>query len=171
MTVLVGAVTPLLSQTIPTTTVTALDGHTLHLPQDLSAGATVFIVGFGRHSSDATTAWEKPVRTRLAHAPGIQFYDAAMIAEVPGFMRSTVTRLIRGKVPEVLRPNFLPLAADEPAWKTAAGYTDASPEVAYVFVVDHTGAVRWSTHAGFTEAGFAQLTEATQRVAAAANRP
>lgn len=171
MAALACAATPLLSQTIPPTAATALDGHAVHLPQDLGPGATVLILGFGRHSSDATTAWEKPVRTRLAHAPTIGFYDMAMIAEVPGFMRSIVTRAIRGKVPEVLRPNFLPLSADEDAWKAAAGYSSAAPEAAYLLVVDHAGTVHWSTHASFSDAGFAQLTEAAHRVAAATNHP
>src|SRR5579875_2279529 len=88
--------------TIPPTQTTALDGHTVNLPHDLSSSATVLIIGFGRHSADATTAWEKPVRTQLARTPALGFYDIAMLAEVPGFMRSIVIRAIRHDVPDVL---------------------------------------------------------------------
>ncbi len=142
---------------IPSTQATALDGHAVVLPRDLPGRATVLIVGFGRHSADATTAWEKPVRQQLAQAGTIGFYDMAMLAEVPGFVRPLVLRAIRHDVPDVLKPNFLPLTGEEDAWKQAAGYATDQPEAAYVLLVDRQGRVQWSTHAGFTSAGFAEL--------------
>lgn len=156
-----------LGPNIPETRVAALDGHAVTLPGNLPGEATVLILGFGRHSAEATTAWEKPVRTRLANPPGIGFYDMAMLAEVPGFMRSLVVRSIRSKVPEVLHPNFLPLTTDETAWKQVAGFNPDAPDAAYVVVVDRVGKVRWTTHARFTEAGFTQLTQVAQHVASA----
>jgi hypothetical protein len=144
--------------TIPATRATALDGHTVSLPQNLGTHATVLILGFGRHSADATTPWEKAVRTQLAQAPAIAFYDMAMLAEVPGFVRPMVVSSIRHKVPPVLQPNFLPLTGEEDAWKHAAGYTPDQPDAAYILLVDHTGHILWSTHAAFTDAGFADLT-------------
>ena len=151
---------------IPSAQVLTLDGHALSLPRDLPARATVFIVGFGRHSQDATTAWEKPVRLQLAHVPAIGFYDLAMLASVPSFVRPLVLSRVRKAVPDVLKPNFIPLTDNEDAWKRASGYLPDQPEAAYVLLVDATGTVRWSTHASFTPAGFAQLTQEAQRLAA-----
>ncbi len=150
---------------VPAVQTTTLDGHALALPQGLPAPATVLILGFGRHSQDATTAWEKPVRLQLAHLPGIGFYDMAMIAEVPGFARGFVLHSIRKAVPDVLKPNFVPLVDHEDEWKHAAGYVSDQSEAAYVLLVDHAGKVRWSTHAAFTPGGFAQLTQAAQQLA------
>ncbi len=144
-------------QTIPVTQATALDGNTISLPQNLSEHATILILGFGRHSADATTAWEKPVRTQLAQSAAVSFYDMAMLAEVPGFVRPVVLRSIRHKVPPVLQPHFLPLTSEEDAWKRVAGYTSDQPDAAYVMLVDHGGRVLWSTHAGYSDAGFAEL--------------
>ena len=146
-----------------------MDGHRVELPRQLPGRATVLIVGFGRHSQNATTAWEKPVRLQLAHPPTIGFYDMAMIAEVPSFIRPLVLRSIRHAVPDVLQPNFIPLADQEDAWKRVAGYAPDQPEAAYVLLVDSTGNVRWSTHAAFSPAGFAQLTQAAQQMAKAAH--
>ena len=154
---------------IPATQATALDGHSVNLPSQLPGRATVFIVGFGRHSQNATTAWEKPVRLQLAHPPAIGFYDVAMIAEVPSFMRSFVLRAIKHDVPDVLKPNFLPLTEREDDWRRVAGYTPNQPEAAYVLLVDAAGKVRWSTHEAFTPAGFAQLTQAAQQLASEAH--
>ncbi len=147
------------AQAIPVTQATALDGHNVTLPQDLSNPATVLIVGFGRHSANATTAWEKPVRQQLAQPGHIGFYDMAMLAEVPGFVRPMVLRAVKHDVPDVLKPNFLPLTGQEDAWKQVAGYANDQPEAAYVLLVDRSGKVRWSTHATFTPAGFAELTK------------
>ena len=151
--------------TIPAVETTTLDGHALVLPRGLPARATVLIIGFGRHSQDATTAWEKPVRLQLAHLPAIGFYDMAMIAEVPGFARGFVLHSIRKAVPDVLKPNFVPLVDHEDDWKHASGYLSNQSEAAYVLLVDRTGRIRWSTHAAYTSEGFAHLTEAAQQLA------
>ncbi len=152
---------------LPPTPVTTLDGRSLQLPQELPAHATVLIIGFGRHSQEATTAWEKAVRLQLVRPPAIGFYDVAVIAEVPGFLRSFVIGRIRKAVPDVLKPNFFPLTEKEDEWKRFAGYTPDQPEAAYVVLVDGTGEARWSTHAAFTQAGFTQLTQAAQQLAVA----
>ncbi len=157
------------AQTIPATRATALDGHSVALPQDLSAPATVLILGFGKHSADATTAWEKPVRQQLAQPGRIGFYDMAMLAEVPGFVRPMVLRAVKHDVPDVLKPNFLPLTAQEDAWKQVAGYANDQAEAAYVLLVDRTGKVRWSTHAAFTPTGFTELTNRARDLAAASH--
>jgi hypothetical protein len=153
------------AQGIPATQAVALDGHPVSLPRDLPGRATILILGFGRHSKDATTAWEIPVRTRLAQTPAIGFYDMAMISEVPGFMRGMVLRAIKHDVPDVLKPNFLPLTDGEDAWKQAAGYAKDQPEAAYVLLVDHDGRVVWTTHAAYSDSGFAELGQRARRLA------
>lgn len=146
------------AQTTPATQATALDGHAVVFPRDLAGRVTVLILGFGRHSQDATTAWEKPVRQQLAQPGGIGFYDIAMIGQVPGFVRPMVLRAIKHEVPDVLKPNFLALTDNEDAWRKTATYNKDQPDAAYVLLVDKLGHVQWSTHAAFTQDGFAELT-------------
>ena len=154
---------------IPPTDAVTLSGQHLSLPKDLPERATVLIIGFGRHSQDATTAWEKPVRTQLARPGSIGFYDVAMIAEVPGFVRPMVLRAIKHQVPDVLKPNFLPLTGDEDAWKRVAGYVPDQPEAAYVLLVSRSGHVRWASHAAFTPSGLADLRRASEDLARTAD--
>ena len=153
------------SAVVPKIRATALDGHPVELPEALSGHVTVLILGFGKHSADATTAWEKPVRTQFAHPPAIAFYDMAMLQEVPSFVRSLVVHSIRTKVPDVLQPNFLPLFDHEEEWKRVTGYAAAQPDAAYVLLVDGRGTVRWSTHEAFSLAGLKRLREAAQQLA------
>ena len=138
--------TPPATGQIPQTSVTALNGQPVTLPGDLHAPGTILILGFGRHSQDATTAWERAVRTGLARPGAIGFYDMAMLAEV-------------------LKPQFLPLTESEDAWKRVAGYTADQPEAAYVLLVDRSGGVQWRTHAQFSDAGFAQLRDRANALA------
>ncbi len=159
------ALQPAFAPRIPATHTTALDGHSVDLPANLPGRATVLILGFGRHSADATTAWEKPVRTQLAQAPAIGFYDMAMLAEIPSFAHSFALHSIRRQVPDVLKPNFLPLFDHENEWKRVAGYSADQPEAAYLLLVDSNGAVRWSTHEAFSPAGFASLRNLAQTLA------
>ena len=159
------ALQPASAPRIPATHTTALDGHSVDLPGTLPGRATVLILGFGRHSADATTAWEKPVRTQLAHAPAIGFFDMAMLAEIPSFAHSFALHSIRKQVPDVLKPNFLPLFDHENEWKRVAGYSADQPEAAYLLLVDSNGAVRWSTHEAFSPAGFARLRDLAQTLA------
>ena len=148
--------------TIPATQAAALDDHTVTLPHDLSP-TTVFIVGFSKKSSDNTTPWEKAVRTQLSTRPGIGFYEIAMLAEVPRFIRGLVVRSLRKEVPDVLKPRFLPLFTDEDAWKRAAAFDPAAPDAPYIVVVDAQGNVKWRTHASFSAKEFGALQGATQR--------
>ena len=151
---------------IPSVQATALDGHTVALPRDLPI-ATILIMGFGRHSSDATTAWEKPTRAQFAHTPNVTFYDMAMLAEVPRFARGFAVGRIRKAVPDLLKPNFLPLFDHEDEWKQAAAFDAHQEDAAYVLLVDREGRIGWSTHQPFTQALFAQLTQAAQALASA----
>lgn len=151
------------------TRVVTLTGKTLELPRDLPAQATVLILGFSRKSIDATTAWEKGVRSSLAHSPDIDFYDMAMLAEVPGFARGWVMRLIRNKVPDALKPNFVALITDEAAWKRTAAYDKRLPDAAYVVLLDRSGAVRWNTHESCTPERFAELSAQARQLAAQAH--
>ncbi len=162
---ILAVVSPLARATsIPLTQAIALDGRAVSLPHDLPA-ATVIILGFTRQSQNATTAWERPTRTQLAHAPAITFYNMAMLAGVPRLARGFALRSIRKAVPDVLKPNFLPLLDHEAEWKQTVAFDSHAEDAAYVLLVDRTGAIRWSTHEAFTPTLFAQLTQAAQALA------
>ena len=154
--------------TIPAATGTALDGHSVALPRDLSGGATVLILGFTQHSQDATTAWEKPVRASLAGPrPDIAFYDMPFLQDAPSLVRPLIVRAIRKQVPDALQPRFVPLTSGEAAWKQTVGYSKDAPDAAYVLLVDRSGNIRWQTHEPYSQARFDELALAARSLAAA----
>jgi hypothetical protein len=155
--------------TIPTATATALDGHTVSLPRDLPGRATILILGFSQHSQTATTAWEKPIRSSLASAPAIGYLDMPILEDAPSFIRPLILRSIRKQVPDVLKPNFLPLTSNEAAWKQLTHFSPTSPDAAYVLLVDRAGNIRWQTHEPFSPTHFEELATAARHLAAEAN--
>jgi hypothetical protein len=151
--------------TIPASTGTALDGHIITLPRDLNR-ATVLILGFSKDSADATTAWEKPVRTSLATNPAIGFYDMPFLEDAPSFIRPLILRSIRKQVPDALKPNFVPLTSGQASWKQLTGFTKDAPDAAYVLLVDRSGQVLWQTHEAFNPTRFDELATAARKLAA-----
>lgn len=152
--------------TIPPSTSTALDGHTLALPRDLPARATILILGFSQHSAATTTAWEKPIRSSLAAAPAIGYLDMPCLEDAPAFIRPLILRSIRKQIPDALRPNFLPLTSNEAAWKQLTHFSPSAPDAAYILLVDRSGTIRWQTHEPFTPTLFADLSTAARNLAA-----
>jgi hypothetical protein len=159
---------PATAATIPSTTATALDGHTITLPQDLSPRATILILGFTHASAGTTTAWEKPIRATLADEPSIGYFDMPFLQDAPSFVRPLILRSIRKQVPDILKPRFLPLTSGEAAWKQIAGYTPSAPDAAYVLLVDRHGNILWQTHDPFTPTRFQELSTAARHLAAEA---
>jgi hypothetical protein len=157
-----------LAATIPAATGTALDGQSVSLPRDLSPSATILILGFSQHSQDATTAWERPVRTTLAGPgpkPAIGFYDMPFLQDAPSLIRPLIVRAIRKQVPNALQPRFVPLTSGETAWKQISGYTPTAPDAAYVLLVDRSGSVLWQTHEPYSQVRFDELATAARRLA------
>ena len=157
--------------TIPTATGTALDGHTVTLPRDLPARATILILGFSQHSADATTAWEKPIRASLAGSPAnsppdIGYLDVPFLEDAPSFIRPLILRSIRKQVPDVLKPHFVPLTSGEAAWKQITNFSPSAPDAAYILLVDRSGTLRWQTHEPFTPARLNELQTAARNLAA-----
>ncbi|MBW4037764.1 MAG: hypothetical protein HIU91_02620 [Acidobacteria bacterium] len=151
--------------TIPASSGTALDGQTLTIPSGLTAPANILILGFTRSSSDATTAWEKPTRISLA-SPTIHYLDIAFIQDAPSFIRPLIVRSLKKVVPDPVKPQFIPLTAQESAWKQTVGFSPQDPDAAYVLLVDRSGHVRWQTHESFSTDRFNQLAAAARQLAA-----
>jgi hypothetical protein len=165
-TLLLSLTLPSAATTIPAATGTALDGHTVILPRDLPGHATVLILGFSQRSADTTTAWEKPVRASLSNTPGMAFYDMPFLEDAPSLIRPFIIRSIRKQVPDIVKPNFVPLTSGQTAWKQASGFTSSAPDAAYVLLVDKAGNIRWQTHEPYSDALFAQLSQAAKAIAA-----
>ena len=87
------------------------------------------------------TGWGKRLAADYRGSSSVVYYEMPVLAGVPKLLRGYVVKKIAEDVPERAKPRFLPVYAQEAEWKAAAGYGEA--DVAYLLVVDGTGAVRW----------------------------
>jgi hypothetical protein len=159
------ASTPAIANSIPASSGTTLDGRKMTLPADLRSPATILILGFSKDSQAATTTWEKAVRTSLADTPAIGYLDIPFLEDAPSFIRPVILRSIRRQVPDIVKPNFLPLTNGQAAWKQAAAFTSSAPDAAYVLLVDRSGIIQWQTHDPYSPALLAQLAREAKKLA------
>jgi hypothetical protein len=84
-------------------------------------------------------------------------YQIAMLESAPRLIRPMILHGMRGGVPKSEQSRFLPLFHDEAQWKQAAGFAKSAENDAYLLVVSPDGTVRWSGHAQYSDAFYAEF--------------
>jgi len=114
------------------------------LPADLHGRLGILVIGFSKKSSAQTGAWNKPLLKDYGNDPHIAYYQCAVLADVPVFVRSMVLKSIRSPMPPAERSHFIPVQSDSSKWKEAVRFS--APDDAYILVVDPAGQIQWRTH-------------------------
>ncbi len=140
---------------IPPAQGTLLSGQSVVLPAALHGKPGVVVIGFSQSARDEVTNWGRRLGADYFGSPDLAYYEVAMLAEVPGFLRGFVTRKIREGVSQQGQMHFLPVADHEAEWKAAAGYS--RPDAAYVLLLDSEGNVTWRMAGAFTASSYAEL--------------
>ena len=147
---------------IPATRGTLLSGQAVSLPEALHGKVGVLVIGFSQASRGDVTNWGRKLGSDYFDSPAIAYYELAMVAEVPRFLRGIVTRKIKDQVSERGQMHFLPIGDHEDEWKAAAGY--ANTDDAYILLVDGAGAVVWRMNGPLSGPGYAELQKRMQAV-------
>ncbi len=129
---------------------TSLAGTTVTLPAD--PGPALLIVGFSKKSTDAATLWGKRARAADASLP---VYTLPLLAEVPKMLRGVVLHAMRGDVPKVVQPRFVPILDHVDEWKKAVGYDQQ--DAVYILLIDPKGTIRWRMEGPATDAAMAEM--------------
>ena len=147
---------------IPAARGTVLSGQDVALPDAFRGKAGVLVVGFSQSSRDEVANWGRRLGTDYFDSPNVAYYELAMLAEVPKFLRGLVTRKIREQVSQHGQMHFLPVGDHEDDWKAAAGY--GNPNDAYVLLVDGSGSVVWRTGGALTGPTYTELQRRIQNL-------
>ncbi len=128
---------------IPETHAASLAGQPVDLPQVLRNHCTVLIVGFSRNSRDAVAAWAHRLQADARDSPSIQYFDLAILADVPRPLRPLVVGKMAHAIPPVAQPHSVLIYDHEQDWKALTGYDKKNgADDAYLLLVDATGAVQ-----------------------------
>ena len=148
---------------IPLTHAASLSGDTVNLPEALHGKAAVLVLGFSRGSRVAVTEWGRRLAGEYRGSPTVLYYEMPVLASVPRLLRGFVVRAMKATVPERAQSRFVPLMANEAAWRALVHYSNADD--AYVLVVDGNGRVRWVTKGSATDAAMSAVKQHIESVA------
>jgi hypothetical protein len=161
--VVVGETQPPGSGRIPVVHGTVLSGDAVDLPDALKGKVGVLVVGFSQASRGQVTDWGKRLAADYHGSQSVVYYEMPVLAGVPRLLRGYVLKKMSEDVPDRAKARFLPVYGQEAEWKAAAEFGKA--DVAYVLVVDETGAVRWHGSGGAEEALYAEVKRQVEQAA------
>lgn len=128
---------------IPNLQSTTLTGQPIDLPAAFGGKIGILIIGFSRESRTPAAEWGKRLAADFEHSPDILYFELPVLEDVPRLLRGVVLHAIARDLSPRAQSHFLPITANEAAWKSAAHF--AEPDAAYVLVVDGSGNIRWQT--------------------------
>ena len=132
-----------------------LTGEAGSLPDEFQGKGGVLVIGFSQASRAEATAWGKRLAADYRDADRVIYYEMPMLASVPRLLRGWVVKKIAAELPDRAKARFLPLYDHEAEWRAAAAY--ASPNDAYILVVDSAGAVRFRFEGDATDTAYAEV--------------
>lgn len=141
----------------PETPVETLSGKRLDVSRDIAPNLAVLTIGFTKASRAQTSEWSRRLELELARTSGAQFYQVAVLTDVPGLMRGWVIRQIRSSVPKAMHAQFLLVLEREDVWKRLTDFGD--PDAAYLILVSH-GELVWRSKGRLTETSYQSLVQA-----------
>jgi hypothetical protein len=146
--------------TLPSIHAQTFDDVSVNLPSDLNGKVGVLVLGFSRKSGNQTKQWTDALSQDYGHDPHVAYYQCAMLAEVPGFIRGMVIKQIRGSMSSADRSHFIALVQDLAKWKQAAQFS--GPDDSYVLVFDGAGQIQARFHGAETPESYGRLRDAIE---------
>lgn len=132
------------AQNIPHVDAETLAGGKISLPSAALGHPAIFTIGFSRAGGNCTSAWNRELKKDLAGNPDLHFYTVAVLQDAPKMVRGMIKHGMRSGVPKDEQNAFILIYEAEDAWKSFAGFSD--PNIAYVVLVDPSGASRVKVH-------------------------
>lgn len=154
---------------IPEVHGTSFTDQPVNLPKDLQGKVGVLVLGFSRGSRETATAWGKRLAADYRDSPVVMYYQMPVLAGVPKLLRGYILGKIRGSVSEQVKPRFVPILDNEPAWRALTHYERGDD--AYVVVVNGQGGVLWQTHDALSDAAYGSLKEHVEALRSAIGHP
>ena len=136
----------LVGQALPAIQGETLAGKKVELPGAFGAQAVV-IVGFTHASQKQTKEWGQRLRGQ------VPVWSIAVLEDAPKLVRGMAVHGIKSGTPKEDYDRFVVVVKGEKELKEAAGF--ATPDDAYLIVVDGAGTIRWRFHGPATDAAVA----------------
>ncbi len=127
------------------------------LPADLHGNVGILVIGFSKKSSQQTKLWNEALSPDYSNDPHFVYYEAAVLADVPSLLRGVILKGIRNQMALAERAHFIPILQDAAKWRDATHY--ASPDEAYVLLIDGAGQIQYRAHGAPTSETYSHVKE------------
>jgi hypothetical protein len=132
-----------------------LTGREAQLPDAASGRVALLALGFTYNSRFPVEAWVGRFRKDFGSNPRVTFYEIPMIGGMARLGKWFIDSGMRKGTPRSDQDNVITVYGGTDAWKQRVGY--ASPDAAYLVLLDKYGAVRWRHSGTFNEEAYKEL--------------
>jgi hypothetical protein len=139
-----------------------LTGKKASLPQAANGKVALVALGFTHASHATVSAWTSRFHKEFFEEPKAKFYQVPMLGGMAWLSRIFVESGLRKNNPKVFYEDIMPVYHNVDDWKKRIGYK--GDDVAYVFLLDQNGVIRWMFAGGVDEREFAQMRDETRRL-------
>jgi len=132
-----------------------LTGREAQLPQAATGRVALLALGFTYNSRFPVEAWVGRFRKDFGSNPHVTFYEIPMIGGMARLGKWFIDSGMRKGTPRSDQENVITVYGGTDSWKQCVGY--ASPDAAYLVLLDKHGAVRWRSGGAFDEKAYRDL--------------
>jgi len=134
-----------------------LTGRQAELPEAASGRVALLALGFTYNSRFPVEAWIGRFRKDFGSNPQVTFYEIPMIGGKARLGKWFIDSGMRKGTPRSDQENVITVYSDTDSWKHRVGY--ASPDAAYLVLLDKHGTIRWRSSGVFDEVAYRNLHE------------
>jgi hypothetical protein len=144
-----------MGETLPPLRGEFLTGRQAQLPDAASRRVALLALGFTYNSRFPVEAWIGRFRKDFGSNPQVTFYEIPMIGGMARLGKWFIDSGMRKGTPLNDQENVITVYGGTDSWKQRVGY--ASPDAAYLVLIDRHGAVRWRHSGAFDEDAYKDL--------------
>jgi hypothetical protein len=127
----------------PTITAPSLDGTPVTLPDGVRGKVALVVIAFERAAQAQIDSWVRPFEASFEHNPEVVVYEVPMIdSAVWRVMRGMIDSGMRAGIPRKRHAFVVTYYGSAGPYREALGMDDSS--LAYLFLLDGEGTIRWS---------------------------
>jgi hypothetical protein len=141
----------------------ALDGSIVRLPHDALGSVVCIAIAFRRQAQAQVDSWLAPFTRVYGGDPAVRIYEIPMIGTIYGrLMAGRIDSGMRSGISRELHPFVITFYGHLAPYKKALDMPDSS--LAYFFLLDREGRIRWRNRGRATEEGVKEMLELTSRL-------
>lgn len=152
-----GPVPAALGRVFPTLMATSLSGRVVTLPGDAGGGVSLIVLVFLESAGPIAEAWSGPFAGAFTENPRVTTYLVTVVGDslIGRSLADRIRQGLAGGVPPAKHDLVLTVPADIERCRRAYGIDD--PSLAYIYLLDGRGIIRWMEKGTATPEGLAGL--------------